>query len=182
MKLLIASDVHGSDFYLQKLLNRIEIETPDKIALLGDIYYHGPRNALPEGYNPMAVCEKLNALYKKYNENLIALQGNCDAEVDQTISDFTFVPSAKITVGKNKVYLSHGQKYNKDNLPKVEYDVFVYAHFHTGFIEKIKDKIIANCGSVSIPRNDTPHSYLVIDEKTIEIKDLDGKTVISREL
>ena len=86
MKYLVASDLHGSNFYLDKLLSRVNIENPDKIILLGDILYHGPRNDLPKDYNPKEVCKKLNLIKNK----ILCVKGNCDAEVDEMVCDFKF--------------------------------------------------------------------------------------------
>lgn len=175
MKLLIISDIHGSNYYTDLFLERLKIEKPDKIILLGDLYYHGPRNPLPKDYNPMQVCEKLNSL----KDSLICIKGNCDAEVDETISSFEFHNSYTLTISDKKFFFTHGQKYNIDNIPP-NIDVLVYGHFHTGFIKEKDDVICVNAGSISLPKNDTKHSYLIIDEKMITLKDLLNGEIIAK--
>lgn len=173
MKLLIISDIHGSNYYTDLFLERLKIEKPDKIVLLGDLYYHGPRNPLPKDYNPIQVCEKLNAL----KDSLICIKGNCDAEVDETISSFEFHKSYNLTINSKRFFFTHGQKYNIDNIPP-NIDVLVYGHFHTGFIKEKDDVICVNAGSISLPKNDTKHSYLIIDENIVVLKDLlNGETI-----
>lgn len=175
MKYLIASDIHGSLHFTQKLHNAITQENPDKIILLGDLYYHGPRNPLPKNYNPMAVCELLNSIKDK----LVVIKGNCDAEIDETISDFEFQNSFEFNIKNKKVFASHGQKYNMDNFPETDFDIMLYGHFHTGFIETKNGKIIANPGSISLPKNGTENSYLVLEDNKITLKNLDQKIIKS---
>ena len=112
MKIVIASDLHGSAFYAQKLMDICYKEDADKLILLGDIYNHGPRNGLPKDYEPMKVAEILNGV----KENLIVIKGNCDSEVDTMISEFDFVGDMLILSGKKTVYLTHGHIYNKDKM------------------------------------------------------------------
>ena len=173
MKFLIASDVHGSNFYLKKLIERFKAEGADKLILLGDIYNHGPRNPLPEEYEPMTVSEQLNAM----NDKLIVIKGNCDSQVDTMISQFSFIENAVVVSGNKTFFLTHGHVYNKDNMPTTYFDGVVYGHFHTGFIEKKGGTIVANAGSISLPKNGTPRSYLLLDEGELFLKDLDGKLI-----
>lgn len=167
MKFIIASDIHGSAYYAEKLLNILQSEKADKLVLLGDIYNHGPRNALPKDYSPMKVSQLLNSIVDK----LIVIKGNCDSQVDTLISDFSFIDEMIITSLDKSVYLTHGHIYNKDNLPKVKVDALVYGHFHTGFIQKIDGLTVANAGSISLPKNQTPHSYLVLSNDELILKD-----------
>ena len=173
MKYLIVSDIHGSKFYTEKLLKIIETEKPDKIINLGDFYYHGPRNPLPEEYNPMEVSKIFNSLKDK----LIAIKGNCDAEVDEMISEFKFKNSYIFSVSGKKVFASHGQKYNIDNYPNQDFDIMLYGHFHTGFIKQENNKIFANPGSLSLPKNNTPRSYLIINNNEITLKDIENNII-----
>lgn len=176
MKYIIASDLHGSLTALNAFLERVEQEKPNKIIFLGDIYYHGPRNNLPDEYNPKMVCEKLNAI----KEKLIVIKGNCDTEVDQMISEFDFLPSVCLVINGKTLFLTHGHIYNKDSLPKTNYDGIIYGHFHTGFIEKTGGMIFANAGSLSLPKAQTPKSYLVVDDYAVTLKNIDG-TIIKTE-
>lgn len=174
MKFVVVSDIHGSNFYAQKINEILERENPDKIILLGDLYYHGPRNPLPKDYNPKAVCALLNSLKDK----IYCVRGNCDAEVDQMISEFKINLGYIITLNDKKFMFTHGHIINKDNCPD-DIDVLVYGHFHTGFILKTEDKIFVNAGSMSLPKNNTKNSYVTIDNEEIVLKDLDGNIITS---
>lgn len=172
MKYLVASDLHGSNFYLDKLLYRVNIENPDKIILLGDILYHGPRNDLPKDYNPKEVCKKLNLIKNK----ILCVKGNCDAEVDEMVCDFKFNKNIRLKINNKSFFFTHGHKYNIDNIP-TKTDVLIYGHFHTGFF-KVKDGVLCvNSGSVSIPKEQIKNSYLLIENNLIHLKDLDGNLI-----
>ena len=168
MKYLIVSDVHGSYYYTKKLKEIIEVEKPNKVILLGDLYYHGPRNELPKEYSPKDVCNYFNSIKDK----LIAIKGNCDAEVDEMISDFKIKKSFKFKYNNKLFFLSHGHKYNEDNFPNTPFDVMIYGHYHTGFIKTKNSKVIANAGSLSLPKNDTENSYLTIENGCMFLKNL----------
>ena len=173
MKYIIASDLHGSAFYAQKIVDIFDKEQADKLILLGDIYNHGPRNNLPKDYAPMQVADILNAVKDK----LIVIKGNCDSQVDTMISPFDFIENALLeTVGKS-VYLTHGHVYNKDNMPKTKFDAIIYGHFHTGFVEKIDGVLVANAGSLSLPKNGTENSYILLEDGKLFLKNLDGKEI-----
>lgn len=178
MKFLIASDLHGSAFYTDKLLERFIEEKADKLILLGDIYNHGPRNPLPEEYNPQKVASMLNGI----KEKLIVIKGNCDSQVDTMISEFSFIEDAVIVSGNKTVFCTHGHVYNRDNLPATAFDAVVYGHFHTGFVENENGVIVANAGSVSLPKNGTPNSYLILEDGNLTLKDIDGKVIASKNL
>ena len=172
MKILIVSDLHGSNYYMDKIIEIYNKEKADRIILLGDLYYHGPRNPLTKDYNPMEVSKKLNEL----KDVLTVIKGNCDAEVDEMISEFKFSEMIKEEIDGIKFIFTHGHKYNIDNLPN-DFDVLIYGHFHTGFIKEKDGKIFVNSGSISLPKNDTPNSYLIIEKGEIILKDLDGKEI-----
>ena len=169
MKYLIASDLHGSWAWTEKLLNKFKEEKADKLILLGDLYYHGPRNPLPDEYAPMRVAEALNNIKDK----LIVVQGNCDAEVDQMISEFNFEQSVVLEMFGKKVFISHGHKFNADNLPQEDFDVMFFGHFHVPEITEKDKKLFINVGSVALPKNDSEHSYVVVDETGILLKSLE---------
>ena len=176
MKYLIASDLHGSRVCIEKLLAAFEREGANLLVLLGDLYYHGPRNPLPDGYDPKGVAALLNGMA----DRLVVLKGNCDAEVDEMISDFDFAEDMVITAGGKCLFLTHGHKFNKDNPPKTKYAAVVYGHFHTGFIERKDGCVYANAGSASLPKNGTPQSYLTLkDDGTLTLKTLEGETICS---
>lgn len=174
MKILVVSDIHGSKYYADKMLEIYKNEAPDKIILLGDLYYHGPRNPLTKEYAPMEVAKILNSL----KEEILCVRGNCDAEVDEMISDFQFQDNIRLELNGVKFFFTHGHKYNKDNIPE-NVDVLVYGHFHTGFILEQGEVICVNAGSISLPKNNTPNSYLIIDDENIFLKDVDGNVIDS---
>lgn len=175
MKLLIVSDIHGSSYYAKRLEKIYKKENPDKIVLLGDIYYHGPRNDLTQEYNPMEVAKILNNL----KEKLLVVKGNCDAEVDEMISEFEFQENIQMKVNDKNLFFTHGHKYNMEQLPPlgIDIDIMMYGHFHTGFITKENNIIFANPGSISLPKANTEHSYLILDENKIVLKNLEGKII-----
>ena len=175
MKLLVISDIHGSYYYAKKILEIEKRENPDKIVLLGDLYYHGPRNDLTQEYNPMEVSKILNSLKDK----LIVTKGNCDAEVDEMISEFPFKEYVEMNVNGYNLFLSHGHKYNIDNLPPlgVNIDIMMYGHFHVGFIKEKDGIVFANPGSISLPKENSKHSYLIFDENKLVLKDVEGNVI-----
>lgn len=169
MKYLVVSDIHGSLYYTNKIIEIYKKENPDKIVLLGDLYYHGPRNPLTKEYNPMEVSNILNSM----KDIILCTKGNCDAEVDEMVSEFKFEDSIELEVSGLKILFTHGHKYNIDNIPQ-NIDVLVYGHFHTGFIKEKDGIICVNTGSISLPKDDTSNSYLIIDDNQIILKDIEG--------
>ena len=173
MKILIISDIHGSSYYAEKIKEIDEREKPDQIILLGDLYYHGPRNDLTQEYNPMKVAGILN----DFGTKLRTVRGNCDAEVDEMISDFKVEPQLQIQVNNKNVFFTHGRVHNKENIPDKEIDIMFYGHFHTGFIKEENGIIFANPGSISLPKNNTEHSYIIFDEEKITLKNVEGEII-----
>lgn len=169
MKILVVSDIHGSKYYADRINEIVVKEEPEKIVLLGDLYYHGPRNSLTKEYNPAEVAKVLNAL----KEKIQCVKGNCDAEVDEMISEFKFEDSIILTLNGKTIFFTHGHKYNIDNIPE-NVDVLIYGHFHTGFIKEKNNVLCVNSGSISLPKNNTKNSYLIIDNNQILLKDVDG--------
>ena len=170
MKILICSDIHGSAYYCRAFMNKIEMEKPDKIFILGDILYHGPRNDLPRGYAPKEVIAMLNPLADK----ITAVRGNCEAEVDGMVLAFdcmqTYIETA---VNGIPLILTHGHHYNKEKpFPKKERYVLLNGHTHIPEIEDRGEFVYINDGSVSIPKQNSPHSYMILEGKTFTLKDL----------
>ena len=160
MKLVIASDIHGSAFWCGKLVEVVEEVKPDKILLLGDILYHGPRNDLPKGYAPKQVIPILS----KYKEKIICVRGNCEAEVDQLVLPFSCMSGcALVSCDGMTLYLTHGHHHSPDNLPPLtEGNVFLSGHTHVK-LDAVRNGIrCLNPGSVSIPK-DGSHSCLIYD-------------------
>ena len=174
MKYLVISDIHGSNYYAKKIEEIYNKENPDKIILLGDLYYHGPRNPLTEEYNPMEVSNILNNLKDK----ILCTRGNCDADVDEMISKFEFNDNIELEINGKKFFFTHGHKFNIDNIPN-NIDVLVYGHFHTGFIKEKDGVICVNSGSISLPKDGTKNSYLIINDNEIILKDV-GTNVIDK--
>lgn len=168
MKLLIASDLHGSAYYCKKLIGRFQAEGADKLILLGDLLYHGPRNPLPAEHDPKAVCAMLNPL----SDRILAVRGNCDAEVDQLVLDFPVLADyAVLFLNGKTVYLTHGHK----EIPALQKgSLLINGHFHVPACEDRGDYRYLNCGSLALPKDGTPHSYLLYDEGTFLWKDADG--------
>ena len=169
MKYLVVSDIHGSSYYANIIKEILSKEKADKIILLGDLYYHGPRNPLTKEYNPMEVAKIFNSLKDK----IICIKGNCDAEVDEMISEFEFNEHIIVDINGLKFFFTHGHKNNIDNIPE-DINVLVYGHFHTGFIKEKDGVICVNSGSISLPKENTKNSYLIINEKEIFLKNIDG--------
>ncbi len=175
MKFVIASDIHGSAYYCDLLLKAIEAEKPEKVLLLGDILYHGPRNDLPKGYAPKEVIAMLNPL----KEMFLCVRGNCDAEVDQMVLQFPIMADYKTLPLEDKtLFLSHGHIYGKDNLPEMaKGDILLGGHTHVPEIVEIDGKIYMNCGSVSIPKENSPHSYMTYENGEFLWKNLENGEV-----
>ena len=173
MKVLVFSDIHGSGYYAEKLNEIVAKENPEKIILLGDLYYHGPRNELSQEYSPMKVAEILNNLKDK----LLVIKGNCDAEVDEMISDFKFEDHLLLNINGKNIYFTHGHKYNIENIPYEDFKILIYGHIHQGFIQEKEGYLFANPGSISLPKGGTEHSYLVLEEDKIILKDIEGKVL-----
>lgn len=182
MKLLIASDIHGDAECCRAMLKAFDREKAEKILILGDILYHGPRNDLPEGYAPKAVIEMLNSVA----DRILCVRGNCDTEVDQMVlsfpilSDTAFVYDGECSL---TLYASHGHKYSPDNLPPLSGDVlFLYGHTHLlGKTEKNGITCI-NPGSVSLPKGGNEKSYAIYENRTVEIKKLNGDVIESHKI
>ncbi len=171
MKVLVISDIHGSSYYARKIEEIVEKENPEKIVLLGDLYYHGPRNELSQEYSPMEVAKILNSLKDK----LMVVRGNCDAEVDEMISEFKFEDHILTNINGKNIYFTHGHKYNIENIPYEDFDILIYGHIHQGFIQEKEGYLFANPGSISLPKGGTEHSYLILEENQITLKDVAGR-------
>ena len=159
MKLLIASDIHGSAFWCGKLMEVMEAEQPDRLILLGDLLYHGPRNDLPKGYDPKQVIPMLS----KYAEKILAVRGNCEAEVDQMVLPFPCMADyALLECDGVPMYLTHGHHANPDSLPPLNGGVFLSGHTHVKLDKMVEGVRCLNPGSVSIPK-DGSHSCLIFE-------------------
>lgn len=174
MKLIIASDIHGSAYYCKKLLRAFDEEKADRMLLLGDILYHGPRNDLPKDYAPKEVLAMLNERRKE----IFCVRGNCDTEVDQMVLMFPVMADYCIMQwGKRLIYATHGHNYNLSNLPPLQDgDILLHGHTHVAAWETFGEgNLYLNPGSVSIPKEQNPHSFLVLTDDEILWKTLDGE-------
>ncbi len=172
MKWFIASDIHGSEYYCKKMLDAFEVENADKILLLGDILYHGPRNDLPKDYNPKSVIDMLN----KFKKKILCVRGNCDTEVDQMVLDFPILADYCVISDENKViYATHGHIYNENNLPPLQKgDILLNGHTHVPKYVKHENYTYVNPGSVSIPKENSHNGYMILESKELIWKDFDG--------
>ncbi|MDY2681681.1 MAG: phosphodiesterase [Faecalibacterium prausnitzii] len=173
MKWMIASDLHGSAYYCTKMLEALEREQAERLLLLGDLLYHGPRNDLPRDYAPKQVIPLLNGIRTK----LVCVRGNCDAEVDQMVLDFPMLADyCVLPVGQRLVYATHGHIYNKDHLPPLAPgDILLQGHTHVpAWTPCGTDNFCLNPGSLSIPKEDSPRGYMTLEEGTFCWKTLEG--------
>lgn len=172
MKWLIASDIHGSAYYCEKLVSAYKNEKADRMILLGDILYHGPRNDLPRDYNPKRVIEILNGI----KESVLCVRGNCDTEVDQMVLSFPILADyAVIDFDDKIIYVTHGHKYNENCLPPVKFgDIILHGHTHIPRCEEINGVMFLNPGSVSIPKEHSECSYMIYENGNFSWKNLDG--------
>ena len=172
MKWMIASDIHGSAYYCRELLAAAEREGVAKLLLLGDVLYHGPRNDLPRDYAPKQVIEMLNGI----KEKLLCVRGNCDTEVDQMVLDFPILADyAILAVGERMIYATHGHVYNEQKLPPLgKGDILLHGHTHVPKCVEHEDYLYINPGSVSIPKENSPHGYLLLEGTHLTWKSLDG--------
>lgn len=174
MKLMIASDIHGSAYYCKRLLDAFKNESADRLLILGDILYHGPRNDLPREYAPKTVISMLNEI----NTKLFCVRGNCDTEVDQMVLSFPILADYSVLpVGERLVYITHGHNYNLQSLPPLQDgDILLHGHTHIpAWIEFGKNNLYLNPGSVSIPKENSENSYMILEDNCFIWKNLDGE-------
>ena len=171
MKYLIASDIHGSAFFCRELLRTFEEEKADRLILLGDILYHGPRNDLPQDYNPKEVIELLNSIKDK----ILCIRGNCDTEVDQMVLKFPVLADYGVLCEEGHlIYLTHGHK----EIPSLtENDIVIQGHTHIPTYESP-----LNPGSVSIPKENSHHGYMTLENGEFLWKDFEGRIINSLKL
>lgn len=170
MKLMIASDIHGSALWCRKMLEAWKLEGFPRLLLLGDILYHGPRNNLPDQYSPKDVLAMLNPL----RQSICCVRGNCDTEVDQMVLDFPILADyALLYAGDKLIYATHGHIYNPDSPPPLEQGaVLLNGHTHVPAYISKEDFTYVNPGSVSIPKEGSCHSYILLEGCQLYWKDL----------
>ena len=180
MKLFIASDIHGSAYYCNELFDAIERENPDHILLLGDLLYHGPRNDLPRDYAPKQVISMLNGIAS----DLLCVRGNCEAEVDQMVLDFPVLADyAWLDVNGLRIFATHGHHHGETNPPPLKNGaVLLCGHTHIPAWKDCGSFWYLNPGSVSIPKEGSAHSYMILENQTFFWKSLDGAIYHTLEL
>ena len=175
MKIMVASDVHGSAFYCGKMLAAFEREQADRLLLLGDLLYHGPRNDLPEGYAPKEVIRMLN----DRKQQIFCVRGNCDTEVDQMVLDFPILADyCLLQAGNRLIYATHGHHFHLGALPPLQPgDILLHGHTHVPAWESFGEKnLYCNPGSVSLPKGGSRRGYLMLSEEEAVWKTLDSET------
>lgn len=172
MKWMIASDIHGSAYWCRKLIEKYREEQADRLILLGDVLYHGPRNDLPEEYAPKKVIAMLNEI----KDEILCVRGNCEAEVDQMVLDFPVLADyALLDLGEKMIYLTHGHIYNESKLPPMKKgDILLHGHTHVAKCIEHENYVYMNPGSVSIPKEDSRHGYMTLENGKFLWKDFDG--------
>lgn len=180
MKWIIASDIHGSAYYCKELIKKFNEEKADRMLLLGDVLYHGPRNDLPKEYAPKEVIELLNAMKDK----IICVRGNCEAEVDQMVLKFPVLADyAILDLGTRLIYATHGHVYNENNLPPLcDGDILLHGHTHIPVCEDRGSYILMNPGSVSIPKDGSHHGYMTLENGVFRWMDFDGNEKNNKKL
>ena len=171
MKLIIASDIHGSASYCELLLKRFKEEQADRMLLLGDILYHGPRNPMPEQYDTKKTFTMLN----EHKDKIISVKGNCDSEVDQMVLEFPIMAEyTMLEVNGLTIYASHGHTISEsDPLPFNNHEILICGHTHVPVCSEHDNFIFMNPGSVGLPKENTPHSYMILEDRTFTWKDLE---------
>lgn len=175
MRWMIASDIHGSAYYCRLMLDRYKAENADRLLLLGDLLYHGPRNDLPKEYDPKTVIALLN----KHASEILCVRGNCEAEVDQMVLQFPVMAEyALLSYNKKLIYITHGHHVNEINPPLLKAgDILLHGHTHVPACRECGSYLYLNPGSISIPKEESCHSYMLFEEGIFQWKNLkDGKT------
>ena len=174
MKYMFASDVHGSAYYCHKMLETYKKEQAERLVLLGDLLYHGPRNNLPKEYAPKEVIKMLNGM----KQEIYAVRGNCEAEVDQMVLDFPIMADyAVIPCGNRIIYATHGHHHNvMTPIPMQPGDILLHGHTHVPAWEPFgNENLYLNPGSVSIPKENSAHSYMILEDGLAKWKNLYGE-------
>lgn len=180
MKLMFASDIHGSAYYCEKMLECYRREKAERLWILGDILYHGPRNDLPKEYAPKKVIAMLNDI----KEEICAVRGNCDTEVDQMVLEFPILADYSLLATDGlRLYATHGHVYNEQHMPPLMAgDILIHGHTHIYEAKKAGEHVILNPGSVSIPKGGNPPTYGILEDREFSVRDLDGQVLKSIEL
>lgn len=180
MKMMIASDLHGSAYAAGRVREIFEREKPERLILLGDLLYHGPRNPLPRDYAPMETAEILNGI----RSSILAVRGNCDSEVDQMVLQFPIMADCMIWyAGHTLVFATHGHVYNPKTPPQIgPRDILLHGHTHIPVAEDLGDFICLNPGSTSLPKQGYPPSWMLYEDGLFSIRSLEEELLMSYRL
>ena len=173
-KILIPSDIHGDAQTAQRLVEIYKESGAEKLVLLGDVLYHGPRNDLPAGYAPKRVIELLNPL----KNEILCVRGNCDTEVDQMVLDFPILADyAYLSFDGLRIFATHGHNFITQKLPPLaKGDILLHGHTHVPVVQEFGDgNFYINPGSLSIPKEDSPKSYILYEDRKFSFMSLDGE-------
>ena len=179
MKIMIASDIHGSAYYARKMFDAYSDERAERLVLLGDLLYHGPRNDLPKEYAPKEVITLLNS----HSEDVLCVRGNCEAEVDQMVLTFPVMADYSVMflpeLDGRMIFITHGHVFNENKLPPFRKgDILLHGHTHMPVTENRGDYILLNPGSVSLPKGGFAPSYMMYEERCFAIKDFEENTIM----
>lgn len=180
MKLMFASDIHGSASAMQAILRQYKLEGASRLVLLGDLLYHGPRNDLPDQYDPKAVTAMLN----ENKTELLCVRGNCDAEVDQMVLEFPIQADyALFDLDGTTAFVTHGHLFHLDNLPPHKNgDLLIHGHTHVHTVQHKDGMTYINPGSAALPKENQPKTYMVYENGVFTVKTLDGETVLTHKI
>ena len=175
MKIMFASDIHGSAYYCKRMLEVFQKSGAKRLILLGDILYHGPRNELPKEYDPKQVFGMLN----ENKEHIYAVGGNCDAEIDQMVLEFPILADyALLELNGKTIYATHGHVYHEEALPPMQPgDILIHGHTHLPVAEPFREYVLLNPGSVSLPKGGNPNSYGMLEGQIFTIYDFEGHKI-----
>ena len=173
MVFMVASDIHGSAHWCERLVDCYRRSGADRLLLLGDILYHGPRNDLPEGYSPRDVAPMLNAL----SDQIYCVRGNCDSEVDELMLDFPIrADYCLLPVRGRLIFATHGHVFNEDRLPPLKKgDILLHGHTHVPVCREHETYTCVNPGSVAIPKEDSWRGVMLITEDALIWQTLQGE-------
>lgn len=181
MRYLIASDLHGSAYYAKKMWEAFDNEKADRLIFLGDMLYHGPRNDLPREYAPKEVTAMMNAR----KNSVLCVRGNCEAEVDQMVlefavmADYALIPQPAADGTERLVFVTHGHLFNEQQLPMMNKgDVLLHGHTHLQVCNVHEDYVYMNPGSLSLPKEDSRHGYMIMENGHFQWKDVESGELI----
>lgn len=178
MRAMFISDIHGIKTNIKKIEEIFLRKECDKLIVLGDLYYIGPRNTLNDDYDIKEVLDFLN----KYKDKIICIKGNCDSEVDEYVSEFPIINKlSMISLDNHNIYLTHGHIYNEENW-NIKNSILIYGHFHIPFIKEKDSNIYINPGSISLPKNDNKPSFLIYENNKFTIYDIEEKIIAEKNI